>query len=1227
MRNGKKYAALMLAMAVAVTGIPAQPVMATQTGEVPAETEVAPEDAYSLVWRDEFEGTELNREDWNVELHEKGWVNSELQEYVDSADNISVHDGKLYITPIKEEVAGGAQNMVPDDAAVNGSFEVAADELEGDPWDVQKLCEGLSLENGKTYFMSFDASSTVARPIQAGTQLRGGDYHSFGDITAQLTTETQNFKLLFTMSEDADGTAGVYFNMGKMDMGVDESENPIATPASTITIANVKLVEAETVFASTESSNVQGEWTIDSENMGANPWDVQKLDGVSLEDGKTYLVTYKAKATAARTIVAGVQKTSDGYDQYGQVTQALTSELKEYSYTFAKEGDDENAGLYFNLGKASAGETADATITISDVKLIDISGGSAAPKTKYTSGRISTQNKKTFTYGKFEACAKVPAGKGYLPAFWLMANNENIYGQWPRCGEIDCMEVMGQEPEKVYGTIHYGNPHGESQGTLLTTETAAIEKNFAEDFHTFTCEWEPGKITWYVDGIKYHEERDWHSTTEGVGTLSYPAPFDQPFYVILNLAVGGSWVGNPDETTSFDNNPFVIDYVRVYQKNEYNENVEKPEGPASREPVEGNYIYNGTFEDESLTDTVNWQFLTAAEGVGSASISENEITIETTNEGTEAHSIQLVQADVPLEKGATYEVKFDAYASAEREMGVDIKAPKRGWVTYMPHMAAALTTQKQTFTQTFKMGAATDPQARLEFNLGKLNSTATVYISNVSIVKTIEADPEEANKKTVLSNGNYIYNGNFQEGTGHLGDWEFENEDQATISVTGFTDGRRLKVTPNADAQTAVVMKQTDLAFTEGVPYAFSFDAQASEEATLVATVGGVQFNTELEPSLSANTITYEIPATTEFASQDVSFTFDTNAEIYLDNIRLVENAMIKNGSFNDGMTGYEVYVDSSANASYVVDSLQEDNAFSATVNNTSDADWKIQLKQNNVKLEQGQDYVLTFKAKSSLPRKIRAIMQGGEARGYSAYSDMGDDSKGIVELTDEFQTFTNEFTMLEEDDAEAFLSICLGKIDEEITTPHTVVIDDITLVKAEDAEDPEDPVTPTPVAPTQTPAPTPAPTQVPAVTTVGAEVTTDNANMTFVLTGENEVAVTAVTGTKKVTIPATVKDVNGNEYIVTTITKDTFKKNTAVTSVVIPETITTIKADVFKKCKKLKTITIKSTKLTKKSIKNCLKGSKITTVKVPKSKYKAYKKLFTKKICGKNVVLKKIKG
>ena len=179
-------------------------------------------------------------------------------------------------------------------------------------------------------------------------------------------------------------------------------------------------------------------------------------------------------------------------------------------------------------------QVKDGKLIINPVKKVtDGDTGSTKEAASYTSGRVSTQNKQTFIYGRFECRAKVPKGQGYLPAFWLMANDENVYGQWPRCGEIDCMEVMGQETNKAYGTLHYGNPHSQSQGTYTITDGA----DFSDDFHIFTCDWEPGKIIWYVDGVKYHEESEWHSTTVGQGTLAYPAPFDQPFYIILNLSL------------------------------------------------------------------------------------------------------------------------------------------------------------------------------------------------------------------------------------------------------------------------------------------------------------------------------------------------------------------------------------------------------------------------------------------------------------------------------------------------------------------------------------------------------------------------------------------------------------------------------------------------------------------------------------------------------------------
>ena len=184
-------------------------------------------------------------------------------------------------------------------------------------------------------------------------------------------------------------------------------------------------------------------------------------------------------------------------------------------------------------------------LLIRPVKTVRKDGSSS-----YTSGRISTQYKHDFTYGLFEARLKVPKGRGFLPAFWLMTTDEDKYGQWPVCGEIDIMEVKGDQTGTNHGTIHYGLPHEENQGTLTLSQG-----DFSEEFHDFALLWEPEVIRWYVDGRLFHEVVQWPT-----------APFHHDMYLILNLAVGGSWVGYPDETTDFEHAAFAVDYVRVYQK-------------------------------------------------------------------------------------------------------------------------------------------------------------------------------------------------------------------------------------------------------------------------------------------------------------------------------------------------------------------------------------------------------------------------------------------------------------------------------------------------------------------------------------------------------------------------------------------------------------------------------------------------------------------------------------
>ena len=182
-------------------------------------------------------------------------------------------------------------------------------------------------------------------------------------------------------------------------------------------------------------------------------------------------------------------------------------------------------------------------------------------RVSYTSGRVSTQWRRDFTYGIFEARMKAPQGKGLLPAFWLMTTDEERYGQWPVCGEIDIMEVLGDQTKKNHGTLHYGLPHEQVQGTVTLEEG-----DFSQEFHDFAVKWEPGLIRWYLDGAEFFQAEHWFSAGADGESAPFPAPFDHDMYLILNLAVGGNWVGYPDETTDFTDAIFAVDYVRVYQR-------------------------------------------------------------------------------------------------------------------------------------------------------------------------------------------------------------------------------------------------------------------------------------------------------------------------------------------------------------------------------------------------------------------------------------------------------------------------------------------------------------------------------------------------------------------------------------------------------------------------------------------------------------------------------------
>jgi beta-glucanase (GH16 family) len=175
----------------------------------------------------------------------------------------------------------------------------------------------------------------------------------------------------------------------------------------------------------------------------------------------------------------------------------------------------------------------------------------------YTSARLTTQFKGDWTLGRVEIRAKLPNTQGIWPAFWMLPTRAR-YGGGAVGGEIDIMEMVGSEPSRVYGTLHFGNPAEHSSGSYDLPHG----KTFSDDFHIFTMEWEPTEIRWYVDDILFHAETEWFTT--GRKDAKFPAPFDQDFYLLINVAVGGYWPGSPNETSVFPQTLYV-DYVRVFQ--------------------------------------------------------------------------------------------------------------------------------------------------------------------------------------------------------------------------------------------------------------------------------------------------------------------------------------------------------------------------------------------------------------------------------------------------------------------------------------------------------------------------------------------------------------------------------------------------------------------------------------------------------------------------------------
>lgn len=672
------------------------------------------------------------------------------------------------------------------------------------------------------------------------------------------------------------------------------------------------------------------------------------------------------------------------------------------------KGWGNNEQQYYRAENATVG---DGALTITAKK-------ESYGESNYTSARLrtTTDSSSLFSqaYGKFEARMKLPEGQGMWPAFWMLPDSNTVYGNWPTSGEIDIMEAKGRILDSIGGALHYGNP-----GHMYISKDYELpDGGEISDYHIYGIEWEPTGIRWYVDDVLYLKTNNWVSqSASNPLAYSFPAPFDQPFHMLLNLAVGGNFDGNLEPDVDFTSAEMKVDYVRAYTSvagySEEDITPIKDDIPAgAKEPVGDDYIYDKNFNDIAsipVNPSGAWSFLTLPEFLGTATYSKDGSFLKTdiSAVGNAAHAIQLVQG-VPMVQGRSYELSFDAKASADRNIAVKVgDTGDNGWSVYGSFDGVKLTAQQQSYTYQFTMFGATDITSRVEFNLGL--DAASVWIGNVSLKEIDSITIDYDAKKSILNDGNHIYNGGFHLGAKRLAYWHVDTG--ASVSKTTG----ELTVPVNTDVvQKGIQLLQTDT-------YKLTFDAKGgSVTAKLVSKNNDTVYSTEtfvLTGSMMGYEHEFTMPAGATDEEAQVIFTAEGNP-LTLGSVKMIRTTdnnqsfdgidcyPLVNGDFENGKTGWMGFKQSTGyinSKDYItIEEDQEDNHY-ATINSTAGAspdNWFTQLFTEdgyNLTLYGGYDYNISFRAKATEAVTVTCVIED------PSYSQALSEP---VALTTEWQTF-----------------------------------------------------------------------------------------------------------------------------------------------------------------------------------------------------------------------------
>lgn len=917
-----------------------------------------------------------------------------------------------------------------------------------DWWSIQWAVQNMDVTAGK-WRVEYDIVSTISKPVLSKlTNFGSGDVdtpiiEANYDLNAN---ETRHYNEVATIG--ADGKVRLFFNLAG------------GNSAGSVTISNIKISPASegSGTQSTKTAPAIGTDKLDKANgyrIGTSPV-VNFTDDAAWRSAITTIRVNNKTVTADKYTLAEGTLTldasvfnrqgvytilveADGYTTTSMVLPVYAADVTEENWTVkwedqfngttldttkwsyelgVRSGDDatSDAPIYWGNNEKQyytkeAVEVKDGYLVITGNALTDdvkrqynITDGAVA----YTSGRIRTVTDEgeilaATTYGRIEAKMSLPAGDGYWPAFWMLPTQEGVdaYGTWAASGEIDIMEAVGQNPGQVNGTIHYGGqwPNNVySGGTYTYTDGTTIATE-----HLYAIEWEPGEIRWYVDDILYHVENNWYGMDATGEKFTYPAPFNEDFYVLFNLAMSGNYVSNVLPTEM--GKQMKVDYVRILtdENTDYtDDNVVTPSSDRDSEFFEANGGYVDLVVDKDFTtlaahaygDGANvvpgtgyWSSAvnTGAGANATVAVVDGAAKIDVTKVGANDYNIQLIQ-NIPLAQGYTYRIVFDAWTDLGAGRSI-LVAPKgdadNSWAAYDAGINAALTTSRKTFTYEFIMKAGSDPTARLEMNLG--GATGSVYVDNVSVIALTDEQMESgetSGAKEPLSNGEHVYNGSFDKGTGRLGDWKVEG-------ARGTTENRDYTVTVGAEGAKLI---QEGVQLLEQDDYKVTFEAKlsntalyalmtASEANVRVSLTDGETVYGAQDYVLTSEMEEYYLNVTipegkgTDLGELTIEFMGEGNT-ISIDNISMIRltNAHMEWDAYEfypiaeGDVSGYSTYdeVWTWATNSIGTSSVDGEDVFAIATAPASQS-WQVMFQRENVELSKGMTYHIRYAVKASV--------------------------------------------------------------------------------------------------------------------------------------------------------------------------------------------------------------------------------------------------------------------